>query len=39
LIAEQSVKNRISAIYSKLQVTDRVHAKRYVREALALLKK
>jgi DNA-binding NarL/FixJ family response regulator len=37
LIAEQSVKNRISAIYSKLQVTDRIHAKRRVREVLASL--
>ena len=37
LIAEQTVKNRISAIYSKLQVTDRIHAKRHVREVLASL--
>jgi len=34
-LAEQTVKNRISAIYAKLGVTDRVHARRYVTSVLA----
>lgn len=34
-VAEQTVKNRISVIYSKLGVPDRVHAKRHVNRVLA----
>lgn len=34
-IAEQTVKNHVSSIYSKLDVTDRVHAKRAVNRVLA----
>jgi DNA-binding NarL/FixJ family response regulator len=34
-LAEQTVKNRISAIYAKLGVADRVHARRHVTSVLA----
>ena len=34
-IAEQTVKNRISVIYDKLGVSDRVHAKRHVNQVLS----
>jgi DNA-binding NarL/FixJ family response regulator len=34
-LAEQTVKNRISSIYAKLGVTDRIHAKRYVNDILS----
>lgn len=35
LIAEQTVKNRVSVIYSKLGVSDRTHARRYVKQVIA----